>query len=673
MGAEVLLGLQREVLQAMARRDSLSDVLEAICQLVEDAVQPGVCSVMRIDPRSGRLFFVAAPCVPPDAQDALNALEPGELSGSCGTAFHTKEIVIVADTRTDPRWASLRDFVRSAGLLSCWSVPILCGSEALGTFAISRPVTGSPTEDELVVLRTASQMAGIAIDRDRAHAELDEQRALLLSMIEATEDPVFVKDEHLRYRLVNSAEAAGVRDDPEEMIGQTDAELYPDLAPECTRVDREILASGQGQLYEEDYDNRLHGVRTFLIRKNPILDEQGRATGIVGIARDITALKRTEEALRRAQKLESLGVLAGGVAHDFNNILTGILGNAHFLLDERRAALDAGTRACLVEIEKAARRASELTDQMLAYAGHGQLTKEVIALPQIVEEVTELLASSISKRAELVFEIDDDLPAIEAAPTQIRQVVMNVLTNASEALEGRSGTIRVRMSRRELDGSEADAFDVQPGRFVLLEVADDGVGMTAETAERMFDPFFSTKFDGRGLGLAAVQGIVSGHGGGIAVESLTGRGTRVRVVLPASAERPAKSSNERAPSRAPSPGGHVLVVEDEPAVRDLIRAVLEQEGYTVTLCEDGQEAVDRLAGADPIDVILLDLTTPRLSGPEVVEALERMGVSIPILLTSGYGPLEAQRGFPEGAISGFLQKPFRPNQLAERIAEVARR
>ena len=380
---------------------------------------------------------------------------------------------------------------------------------------------------------------------------------------------------------------------------------------------------------------------------------------------------RWEARLQHAQKLESLGVLAGGIAHDFNNLLVGMLGNASLALQD----VPAGHRArpVIEQIQLASRRAAELTRQMLAYSGKGRFVVEPLDVSAVVREMMDLLEVSISKRASLATHLDPSLPSVQADVTQLRQVVMNLITNASDALEGQPGSIRVVTAVIDADQAYFEGMDVgddlPPGRYVSLEVSDSGRGMDPETRVRMFDPFFTTKTAGRGLGLAATLGILRGHGGAIRVYSEEGEGTSIKVLLPQSDAAPAPSRRLSEPKDVGSLRGTVLVVDDLELVRQMVRSALERAGLTVLEAADGNEALALYAerGAT-IDVVLLDLTMPQLSGEETFAQLRRMNANIAVLLMSGYNAQDTTSKFVGRGLAGFLQKPFGAGELLARVA-----
>jgi two-component system, cell cycle sensor histidine kinase and response regulator CckA len=404
---------------------------------------------------------------------------------------------------------------------------------------------------------------------------------------------------------------------------------------------------------------------------------RGRPVHMVAI-RDITDRVRAEEERRRleaqvqqAQKLESLGVLAGGIAHDFNNLLTAILGYANLAL----ADLAPESPACehLREIEKASCRAADLCRQMLAYAGRSRLVVEPVNLSRLVHELAHLLHVSISKKVVLRCHLADDLPAIEADPVQMRQVAMNLVINASEAIGDADGVIRLATGTMECDEACLRACDLaEPppaGRFVYLEVEDSGCGMDAETRAKIFDPFFTTKFAGRGLGLAAVLGIVRKHGGTLRVQSEPGRGTMFRILIPA--------TNRKAPASAAAGRvetwrgqGTILIVDDEEPVRKVAARMLERAGFTVKPAGDGIEALEVFEHhRREIVCVLLDLAMPRMDGEQALRKLREIDVNVPVIIASGYSDHEVSQRFAGEEVAGFVQKPYHMSTLIAKLRE----
>jgi signal transduction histidine kinase/CheY-like chemotaxis protein len=410
------------------------------------------------------------------------------------------------------------------------------------------------------------------------------------------------------------------------------------------------------------------GARWGIFTAVPLAGAQGeKLDGAVLMFVDITDRKNAEEErlrleaqVQHAQKLESLGVLAGGIAHDFNNLLTGILGNVS--LAKMKVPAGSGFVESLDRVERAAERAAELTNQMLAYAGKGSFVVGSIALNAVIRELVPLLGSSVSKKARLEYALDPELPEIQGDRSQIEQVVMNLITNASDALEDGEGAIALRTGvTRDVRGRDREV------PFVVLEVADDGKGMNEETRARMFDPFFTTKFTGRGLGLAAVQGIVRGHGGSIRVETRPGEGTKFTILFPAGRSERVEPA-ERLPADARPGSGTILVIDDEESVREVARTSLELAGYGVVLAKDGIEGVETFRSRKgDVAAAVVDVSMPRMSGEETLVRLRALDPALPVLLTSGYTEQAARESLTARAAAAFIQKPFRAAQLVEAV------
>jgi PAS domain S-box-containing protein len=382
---------------------------------------------------------------------------------------------------------------------------------------------------------------------------------------------------------------------------------------------------------------------------------------------DITERKRFEDKLRHTQKLESLGVLAGGIAHDFNNLLVTILGNAS--LAKRVAGANGEIASYLEEIEIGARRAAELTKQMLDYSGHGKFKVQSLELAGAIREMTRLMKAVIPKQVEVHYQFQEGLPAADADPAQIRQVIMNLITNAAESIGETPGRVVISVEQQYVTEQQLDSYTAHaaaPGHFLCLEVTDTGCGMDEGTKSRIFDPFFTTKFRGRGLGMATVLGIVRGHGGAIRIESREGAGTRVRVLLPA------KNAREPAEARGPEGDkGTILVVDDDAGVQSVARRVLASKGHRIVTAANGIEGI-RLFDQhrDDIRLVLMDMTMPQMSGIEALRRIRALGSNVPVLLSSGYDL--GRSGVDPREFDGFLEKPYSAEDLLDAVERAMR-
>ncbi|MGE0599783.1 MAG: PAS domain S-box protein [Dehalococcoidia bacterium] len=508
---------------------------------------------------------------------------------------------------------------------------------------------------------TATDVSG----QRQAEAALREKAADLDAIFSNSKDQLVLLDHSGRIVAAN----------PEARIvwhaasGQAHFEgLFRDWVPEDTREDfdqkfQRALA-GESVNFER-HITVLPEPTWFDVSYNPVRMEDGSVRGVMITSRNISERKRSTEALLQAQKLESLAVLAGGIAHDFNNLLVGILGNAGIALSELPATSPA--RPTVEAIELAGQRAAELARQMLAYSGKGKFLIQEVDINSLVEEMTHLLRVSIGKSVELRLHLAQDLPAVKIDATQIRQVAMNLVVNASDAIGEREGVISISTAMveatPELLANTYLAPEMPAGKYISLDVQDTGAGMEPETLARIFDPFFTTKFTGRGLGLAAVLGIVRGHNGAIHVESEPGVGTIFRLLLPATSGEAAQQTPAAKPAQWKGEGT-ILVVDDEPTVRTVTARALKVFGFTVLEAADGVEGLDLFREHQgEIACVLLDMTMPRMNGEDTFMAIKELAPDARIILMSGYTEQDATDRFSGRGLSGFIQKPYELSAL----------
>ncbi len=447
--------------------------------------------------------------------------------------------------------------------------------------------------------------------------------------------------------------------------------LPPDVAAGIVGRYRQCLDSGAPLSYEEraELPTGLVIAQTLLV---PLVGEDGEIRQIIGTSRDITQHRSTEEAFRQAQKLESLGVLAGGIAHDFNDLLAAILGN----LNLAQSLVGPGGEALpfLDKVEKTVLRASDLTQQMLAYSGRGRFEVKPLDLNHTVTEIGHLLAVSIAKTLALSYQLEQDIPSIAADAAQIQQVVMNLVTNASDAIGDRPGSIVIRTSTVGLDHASLErdfaTQGMRPGQYVLLEVRDTGSGISEEVLARIFDPFFTTKPKGRGLGLSAMLGILRGHKGGIRIQSRMGEGSTFHLYFP--------SSELLVPAAAPVPvpeesplACRVLLVDDEEEVREASAMGLQMQGLVVVEARNGLEALN-LFRDSPQDfhLVVMDLTMPHMDGRTAFREIRKLDPQVPVILISGFDEGELPEDFDGQRPNAFIQKPYRLSELRRKVAEV---
>jgi signal transduction histidine kinase/CheY-like chemotaxis protein len=464
--------------------------------------------------------------------------------------------------------------------------------------------------------------------------------------------------------------------------------LHPEDRDEVVRLVREAEQDGPGSFAGEFRVARTDDGEPVWVHGRGIVvrGDDGRPARIIGTLQDICGYKRNE-AMRRqlesrlfqSQKLESLGVLAGGIAHDFNNLLTGILANISIARSSLpRAESEPGMP--LPQAEKAALRAAELTRQMLAFSGRGQFVIQPLDVGEALVEMVDLVRSNLaSRKVEIRFDLGSDVPQILADASQIRQVAMNLIINAAEAMSEGPGTITLRTGVRDAScetfGHGFWAEDLPAGRHVFVEVADTGSGMDEATQARIFEPFFTTKFTGRGLGLAAVLGIVKGHRGAIGLRSALGQGMTFTLLFPAApADAPRPVSSMRVTSEIPMGTGRVLVIDDEEMLRSVVRLALKRSGFEVVEAVDGESGLEivRREG-DRIDLVLLDLTMPRMGGVEVFAELKRIRPDLHVVLMSGFTRGNVLPMFGDAAPEDFLEKPFHHKDLLAIVLRNVRR
>ncbi len=500
---------------------------------------------------------------------------------------------------------------------------------------------------------------------------------LLRIFVRNTPAAVAMFDRDLRYLLHSDRWCRDYSLVERDLRGRHHYEVFPEIPERWKEIHRRVL-SGRVERAVEDRFERADGSTDWVNWEcHPWWDARGEVGGLIMFTEVVTDRVRSrheraqlEERMRNALRLESLGVLAGGVAHDFNNLLVGILGNASLALEQMTEDAAAAAES-IREVERAAERAADMTRQLLAFAGRGAVETAPVDLNALVEETLRLVAPSFGAGVEVRVDLAPDVPVIRGDRTLLGQVVMNLLTNASDALGG-GGRIDVRTSQA-LRVPE-DLPWVRPpdsgGPFVLLEVRDQGCGMDTATVRRVFDPFFTTKSAGRGLGLAAALGTVNVHSGGIQLWSEPGRGTTFRMVLPAD-PGPAEARVDPPKRSGPDLGdATVLVVDDERLVRGLVRQALESAGFRVCEADRGDSALKGLReGRFEPDVVLLDVTMPGLSGAEVLAELRGQGSRLPVVLMSGYTADEILRTLPEPAATGLLEKPFRPRDVVAAIQQ----
>jgi two-component system, cell cycle sensor histidine kinase and response regulator CckA len=531
-----------------------------------------------------------------------------------------------------------------------------------------------PIDDSGAPIKRGDRILGVVlVFRDVSGRRQSEQAAAhLAAVVETSDDAIITKTLDGRVLTWNAAAERIYGYSAGEAQGQTMSFLLP---PERSAEEITILsqiAQGLSLDHFETTRIRKDGQKIDVsVTISPVRNQDNKIVAASHIARDITLQKRIEAQLQQTQKLESLGVLAGGVAHDFNNLLTGIVGNTSLVLET--LSPNHPSRGPLQNALSASESAADLTRQLLAYAGKGRFVTEAINVSELIREISQLLQASIPKTVQLRLDLAKDVPYVEGDAGQIQQLIMNLVINGAEAVgTDQNGTVLVTTGLQELDETYllttlGPKEDLAPGTYVAIEVNDTGCGMDQATISRIFDPFFTTKFTGRGLGLAAAQGIVRGHKGTMKVYSQPGKGTSFKILFPATQKQPTRPTSR--PAMEDFAGNaKILIIDDELFVRQAARSMLERYGYTVLEAENGREGIDLFRGANgTISLVILDMTMPVMSGDETLRNLRLIEPGVPVLLSSGYNEVEAIRRFTGKELAGFIQKPYTVVELLKTV------
>lgn len=553
------------------------------------------------------------------------------------------------------------------------SSPDSGGSEA-GPIAGSRlpceqpsPLRGSSTTEVSSATRAFTNRA------DNAAADLILHSHILASLGEGVQ---LARASDARLIYTNPAFERMFGYEPGELEGQPVSVLNaPEAAPPEETVRQIIGALSRDGRWEGDILNRRKDGSTFYCHATvteTLHPQHGRVWISVhqDLSRRMAAERERETLLRKlmdSQRMESLGIMAGGIAHDINNYLVLIMGSASLL--GGALALDPGQEEVVRQIQVGARHIRDLVQQMLAFSGKGRIATQAISMEELLSELMPLLRASVSKKVRLLCDFGEKLPSVDGDPAQLRQVLLNTIVNSSEALAGAVGTIRISLHPYVASDDLRLPSEAQSG--LIIEIADTGPGIPGEILSRIFEPFFSTKMTGRGLGLAAVLGIVRSHHGAISVHAPPQGGAVFRIALPAG-RLPLPSSPEKSPRAVAEARGHsILVVDDEPGVRTVLQLFLQRSGYPTLLAENGTQALELLRqSGGGIGVVLLDLTMPDRSGEEVFHDIRQIDPRLPVIIMSGYNAKAALPPELVADLAGLLTKPFEKADLLQLLQQV---
>ncbi len=661
----------------------LPKILDALCTEIEKQ-RPGlICSILFLNADGVTLRHGAAPSLPPEYNRAVDGVPIGPCAGSCGTAIHRKQPVIVSDISTDPLWETCRQFALPHGLRSCWSTPIPAqDGTMLGTFAIYHREPCSPDSQHLQLIAHATHIAALAIERDRDKSQLRAVEDRYRTLVERLPAITYVAE------LGASGPWHYVSPQIESILGFSPEEWLTDSLNWIDHVhpeDREIAIAAEDRfkknrdLFHAEYRMLARDGRVLWFRDEGVILRAAvgdREILMQGVLYDITEHKRLEEQLRHSQKLEAVGQLAGGVAHDFNNLLMVI--QAHNERVRSRLAASDPAHKDAVEIERAVARAAALTQQLLAFSRRQVLQLKALDLNTVLTEVAKMLARLIPANIELQILAAPSAHRVKADPGQMEQVIMNLAVNALDAMPPGGGRLTIESRSLELHETYAGSHArIPPGRYVVLSVSDTGSGMHSDILARIFEPFFTTKQPGKGtgLGLSIVYGVVKQSGGWVSVRSEPNQGTTFDIYFPqilveedVPVEPAPKAKHPIAAARGTET---VLLVEDQDGIRDLVREFLESHGYTVLQAADGNEALQIFSGYNqPVHLLLTDVVMPNIGGRELAERLTQSHPHMKILFMSGYPDRATWSCDLVDDSSAVLQKPFTLATLARKVRTI---
>jgi len=672
--ADALIAGDVKILRMIAAGSPLPEVLQCLVTVIEEQAEGMIASILTLED-SGRLRHAASERLPRAFIEAIDGQLIGPDQGSCGTAAHRGEAVIVEDIAVDPLWARYKSLALELGLRACWSLPIHAQDRSvLGTFALYHSQPHRPSPQFLDLARHAANLAAIAIERHRREEALRVSEEHLSLVYRHVDDVLF----QLRiepggeYRFVsaNPAFSRSTGVEVSRIVGKSVREVIPEPSLSLVLKHYERAIRTNRTVRWEEVTRFPTGDRYGEVAVTPVFDAENRPKFLVGSVHDYTERRKLEDDNRQLQKLDAIGRLTAGVAHDFNNLLTVILGYGELLLGQFQVGHSA--RVDLQEIVNAGRRAADLTRQLLAFSRKQTLQPRKTDLNVVVKGLEKLLRRLVRENISFGMSLAPELGQVLADPGQLEQVIVNLAVNARDAI-AEGGRINFETADVMLDAEYAECHPgVLPGPHVMLAISDTGCGMDADTRQRLFEPFFTTKEKGKGtgLGLATSYGIVKQSGGHIWVYSEPGKGTTFKIFLPrAQAQQEETKVRTQAPL-AHAGGERVLVVEDESALRALCERMLRDLKYGVTVAGSAEAALAAVQkqGIKP-DLLLTDLILPGLGGKELADRLRKEIPDLRVVFMSGYSTKTIADQAVLGRDATFLSKPFGVSALAAAMRE----
>jgi PAS domain S-box-containing protein len=661
--------LTEKILEMIATGQSASNIYDAIA-LMYEARNPGMrCSLLEL--KGDKLKHGGAPSLPKEYCDAVNGLRIGPCVGSCGTSTYTGKRVLVGNIETDPKWSEIKQAALPHGMRCCWSEPIKDSSgKVLGAFGMYYNHPALPNKDEQADLYSAARLTSIVMERDQREIALRQSENKYRTLVENIPQRLFLKDKNSVFVSCsnNFAEDQGIT--PEQIVGTTDNDYFPeDIAKHYQQDDQRIMKSGVTEEIEEAII--VNGEKRIINTiKTPVLDENGNINGISGIFLDITQQKQLEEKYHQAQKMESIGNLAGGIAHEFNNILSIIIGNNELVTEELPEWSLA--RESTEEIRIAGMRARDVVKQLLTFSRQDNTAKKVMDFRSVVQESMKLIRSSIPANIEIQQTLSDDVYPVLGNETQINQLLINLCNNAVDAMPSAGALLTIELLNETVDENQAKQHSsLKPGQYVKLQVSDNGIGMDKETIDRIFEPFYTTKEIGKGsgIGLAVVHGVIERLGGLVMANSQPGQGSIFTLFFSAYEGPLEDKKNEDVV--LPTGDECILYVDDEPSIAKLGKRHLASLGYTAESTTDPLEALDMVkADKDKFDLVISDMAMPNMTGDQLVTEILKIRPDMPTIICTGYSAKVSEKEAADIGVSSFAMKPLNRADLAKKVRQV---
>ena len=648
-----------KVLKKLALGGSIEEVLSMTLEVAEEEFPGMIASILIVDRESKRLRSIVTPNLPDYFIRAIEGTPIKDEMGSCGTAAFRGETIVVEDIQTHLYWKGVRALTERACLRSCWSQPIFAtDGEIVGTFALYYRESRKPTLVELKLMETMAQVAAISIESYRIRNEKVMLRKMLANIIDSMPSVLIGTDTKGKVTQWN-LEVENITGIPREnAIGQPLEVVYPKIKTELSELYEAIrskeVKEKTKKISVQPLEDRYENITIFPLRANGI-------EGAVIRIDDVTEREQLEEIRIQHDKLKSIGVLAGGIAHDFNNLLVGVLGN----IDLASNIIEKSNKAypLLQKAEKASLRAKDLTTQLLTFSKGGHPVRKPVALESLIKESAEFILAGSNVVCN--YTISNDIWLVNVDSGQISQVIQNIIINAKEAMET-GGVIDITCDNIDKHSIYAHK-SLKEEKYVMVKISDTGTGIQKSITGKIFDPYFTTKQKGSGLGLAVCHSIILKHEGFIKLVSTEGEGTTFYIYIPALCNRENIIVDNKYITKKSS--GKIMVMDDEELVRDLITNMLNQLGFETVIAYDGEEAVkiyNSLLGSDsPVDLIIMDLTIPNgMGGKEAVQKILEINNKAKVIVFSGYSTDPIISNFKDYGFVNALKKPFNFSELS---------